>query len=685
MTLDHLPKANHASQRYNQFLTQWAQCGLFGLLLAIILAGLFVFFRLGLPTLVSPIVTVICLFCVAFFGPLLVPKKLTFQYSESLPFLFPALTLLILVSVGFMPLIPWGQDVLFILAALSSFVALRRIPRFSIKPFVHILLIAGIIALYFFVSVNERHYVGIYTPEEALLGLVVHDVSFHTALSGMINNFGVASLGIDGLEPIKYHFGSHLWLAAFSAITNVSTLYSYTVFISIFLAPALITALMISGFAFSKAPGSFLTHVIVSFLLVMVCDALGYNSYFISESYGMGIVALLLSLPLVKGLMPSTSDSSFALCLVFGLACISIAIMMSLKVSVGLLWFGFFGWCALRIVGLKLTFITFAFVASVVLILMSTLFLPSTGSFKDGAFDIFYALKNFPVPALACLVIPLMFIGFDFNHRGVAFREYISSKIGVPVEGLVLVCIVGFLPGLLGIPKDSAVWYFMNVAQWIALPMMIGVITEVRIADFFARLSSSSLGVPALVLMLAISTAFYLRSIKPTFMGHGRDMVYAASELGSNFLNGNDGLIYMINSFRREGVFFDSSVTEALNKSPASVLLKQVSEFKLLHPDFAVYIPPQNVAFWELSTDCNNKHNVQASLTGVPSIFGAPPLKYDCDVDVYQDNFVRQIYSSEVTAQVLCERAKSYNLSHVFSFNSHLVREDNNTHDCAKF
>ena len=66
MTLDHLPKGNQVSQRYNQFILQWAQCGLFGLLLAIILAGFFVFFRLGLPTPVTPIVTVACVFCVAF-------------------------------------------------------------------------------------------------------------------------------------------------------------------------------------------------------------------------------------------------------------------------------------------------------------------------------------------------------------------------------------------------------------------------------------------------------------------------------------------------------------------------------------------------------------------------------------------------------------------------------------------
>ena len=53
-------------------------------------------------------------------------------------------------------------------------------------------------------------------PEDIDLGTAHSDTYFHIALSGIIAKFLVPTIGADGLEFIKYHFGSHLVAAGLS-------------------------------------------------------------------------------------------------------------------------------------------------------------------------------------------------------------------------------------------------------------------------------------------------------------------------------------------------------------------------------------------------------------------------------------------------------------------------------------
>ena len=58
-------------------------------------------------------------------------------------------------------------------------------------------------------------------------GHIHQDTLFHASIAGMIKSFGVASTGLSGLVPIKYHVFSHVLVAGLSNLTGVPVLEIY--------------------------------------------------------------------------------------------------------------------------------------------------------------------------------------------------------------------------------------------------------------------------------------------------------------------------------------------------------------------------------------------------------------------------------------------------------------------------
>jgi hypothetical protein len=102
-------------------------------------------------------------------------------------------------------------------------------------------------------------------------GHVVEDTLFHASIAGMLKTHVVASTGISGLVPIKYHFFSHILFAGLSNLSGVPVLEVYGI------APLLIFAPIFLSFAgaygvtlFRQSVGLHLSTVTFTFLLCVV-------------------------------------------------------------------------------------------------------------------------------------------------------------------------------------------------------------------------------------------------------------------------------------------------------------------------------------------------------------------------------------------------------------------------------
>ena len=167
----------------------------------------------------------------------------------------------------------------------------RRPVAFGILSFV--------VAAYLFIVVHNLGYAGILSPEQSLLGLLNHDTRFHAAIAFIIENFGRPSIAVDGLLPLKYHFGSHYWFAALSIMTDAEPAASYGAAVPIVAAPLLLTATILCGLAADRGIKPVTHYLAFGIALVFLADSLDIKSYYISESYTFALIALLLLLPVL--------------------------------------------------------------------------------------------------------------------------------------------------------------------------------------------------------------------------------------------------------------------------------------------------------------------------------------------------------------------------------------------------
>jgi hypothetical protein len=175
-------------------------------------------------------------------------------------------------------------------------------------------------------------------------GNISIDSFFHIAIAAMYKNYGVASLGLDGLVPISYHTLSHKVLAGISVLSqeNVMATYARLYFV---LGPALLV-FMLAALAIRIQPRQTFDNALLNVSVLMlavrclpVFKEFGFwDSYFSSESYLLGLVLLVAAILALIQFRESPHD-------IFGLCCAFALLIFSglSKASVGFLGFCIFG------------------------------------------------------------------------------------------------------------------------------------------------------------------------------------------------------------------------------------------------------------------------------------------------------------------------------------------------------
>lgn len=131
------------------------------------------------------------------------------------------------------------------------------------------------------------------------------DSLFHTAVAAMYKNYGIASVGLDGLAPISYHTLSHKIMAGISVLSGVSVMATYGRLYFVLGPVLLIFAL--AGLATQARPLQTFSNAllsVVALMLAIIClpffkEFAFWDSYMTSESYLVGMVLLAAALSLL--------------------------------------------------------------------------------------------------------------------------------------------------------------------------------------------------------------------------------------------------------------------------------------------------------------------------------------------------------------------------------------------------
>ncbi|MGY4334559.1 hypothetical protein ACVWWG_008976 [Bradyrhizobium sp. LB7.2] len=245
-------------------------------------------------------------------------------------------------------------------------------------------------------------------------------------------------------------------------------------------------------------------------------------------------------------------------------------------------------------------------------------------------------------------------------------------------EATIVVALLASLPPMLGIPQDSAVFYFFNVSQWIAIALLAA-----RVAPQTLPWPAHTVAARSLPVMLAAVCALVLSLFGDVYRQAMSVVIAADQKSGGALLNGTKASQYFVGAIKGEHAVWDSAFRKVVTANAGNQLIHIVRHaLKKPDKDVAVFIPPENAAFWSLSGECHEKHNLQVALTGQPSLFGAPPASYGCDPDVYTTLFGRENNSRSISDEDLCKHARQRDIKRVIIVAESKPSERNRVLDC---
>jgi hypothetical protein len=637
--------------------------GIFFVVVVLTIGGVIVSLRLGLPTPTRLMVLCSSLLACMALVPALLERFGSRQAALAALFVLASPILGFIVGPGLFYAYP-------IAAAAMFYVVLRQSRPWSVRATASGGLLVLAVSYYLLCAVNNQHYATMFAPEELVVGQLNRDTAFHTAIANMILNYGVASLGMDGLLPVAYHVLSHWWFAALALLGGAQPVYAYMAGVNIVLAPGLFLALCIAARSFFVTEMRWSQVVLWALLLLLFSDwfgggyrigteAYGWSSYFISESYTAALIGLLLVLPLLARVAEGEAPAAR----ITALALVAVPVLALLKFSVGVLWAVAWAWAVLRTRGITRRAMLEVVLMAATALLVTWLFAPTPEDYvpKDQRLIVpFYFFRTFPeIASYASLVIPAAFV---------ALRLWRRTQRDVYMEVVIVTTLAGALPAVLGIPQDSAVWYFLNVAQWFALPPLIAELAAAPGPEAAGRTPAAGR-----VLVLAVFVGFLAlpranAALEPRFLRYGSDLLRGVDdEAEGALLRGSSVGKYVLATLRREGKLFSEDWLEMYRQSPghaAQDLIRQAAAKGGAR--FAVFVPPTNAPLWNLTPTCYTRSHYLTALGGAPRLLGAPPAEQGCPPQPYTRNYGSNVEARVVTDADLCQHAASRGIEQVY-------------------
>lgn len=360
---------------------------------------------------------------------------------------------------------------------------------------------------------------GYKTPwiDEAVESGTVHvDMLFHAAIVNMLSGFNAPSLGVDGLSPFPYHFGSHWLVVLLCHLLSIGPLKFYAVVFPLLFCPVFLLAFFFVVLSFrsflartggmsdyegnNAYSGWFWAAFFVVFVGLLPAsyrrNLAVWDNVFHSESFGIAVLASYFA-----GIWVLDQWGRKDVCRLrwyaYPLLGLYLIALCSLKISVGAVVGGLMAYVVLRLplpwfqrVGAWLAMssaVVYGYVKTQVVAQGETSGLGLMQILKPFAFirDILpperWVPSFFAFFGPALLLVALRLVRSGFWNRAPGITGLISA-IPRDVEMIVVVTLISIAPGLILSIPQGATNFFAEVSYWWVQPMLAVVLASTFVA-----------------------------------------------------------------------------------------------------------------------------------------------------------------------------------------------------------
>ncbi len=486
-------------------------------------------------------------------------------------------------------------------------------------------------------------------PEEISMGTAHSDAYFHVAIASMIAKFQMPSIGADGLEFTRYHFGSHAVAAGFARASGARVSEVYLYWSVVALRVQVIWAILWCSFHL-LSQHLHLPMIRGQVLLIGVFVALA-NLFFESESFLLACIIFLSVLPLVSRFLAESRKSGGLQWGRFAIIILTVYICTAIKVSVGYFVAALLLYTSFRNLKdakrLGATFIGLFALAVCALIL----FLPSDVSLLSAGFGILLAsyLQYATLPTLISFLLPFLLLSFQFINVGEVLRLIhmqsdnhevavsvkkiydipgFFNKIGeLKVEWQILfVSLITCILAVITMPIGSNAAYFSGVLLFLSFALIpAGFFRFVHALGQY-RLFYTFEFILALVLIVQLlNFGLQYKARAQGLMACEGCRASTNAELKDTSaieVASTQGLINSLVDYR---TLWTTSQARIEN-SRWSVVIRDIQQFAAAKPSAMVFVPPANIDFWTRLKSGNPYWCITAQLM-IPAQIGVPMLR----------------------------------------------------------
>ena len=541
-------------------------------------------------------------------------------------------------------------------------------------------------------------------------GIVHHDGITLAALGNMLRTYHVASVGLDGLPYMAYHWGTPWLFAQLSNLSDQSVLEFYQLgypvtMIPLFFGGVLAFAAQMGkgkvrqGFAFWAV----FLGATIGLLPVTGLDAIGVwtSNLTISESYAVAIPFGLMLAATVVEFWRERRDAIFAregTVLDFGFLALllpgALAILGYLKISLMILGFAALAYAALRSQVWKrrsLIVIT-AWTSAVVFVTYKRVSLVAhhEGFVPLDFLQSFVPRVWWPFFILAQLFWTLVYIALRLRQENARTVADVVTRVRarriLDVEIVAVVAILGIIPGFVLHIDGGSAFYFSDVQRWLAVGLLLA-----TVGTLIPRLQLHGLAKVVLLfvaLPLAASTArnsvhWTLRMLKAN--AELRHSLYPPDEAAS-VVPGIRSLPRLVDPSK-----LSAGLQSSVNYNAVEGLLSLARLPLADKRRSAVFVPQSESRYWTMlkrPNACGFSGFIVPSLTGISMVDGMPPTQ--CRLSPYYglslyEKRSRPQTDADVVPATVCARAARLGFERVIQLHfDESGRMSSSTMVCAK-
>ena len=609
-------------------------------------------------------------FCVALW-PLLGPAALRRMRIEPVDLADGALTVFLLLVPFALLLLGIAGEIIVVSGAAFFLIACLisvQVPSLWRALGWTALLLAA--ALLLVIQIGGTKYLNFFADQLALFGRTDGDIFGHGAITNSLRYFGEPSMGIDGIQRLNYHFEVNLFSASIGQAFNLDATYALILVKVLVLVPLLVRTAASAGLSvmvslsvrarWDALPVVGWTVALVG--LLPLADIGNITS--VSESMLLGGILLLCATPSLVRYWIGEQGAGPAHWL-FWLAMIPLIAVS--KISAGSIWFGLVGYTALRRIGPRRAAFWLIAAAAMLLFLAFLRLVSDPAEMGADWFGEPYFVErgfkegDYLLPARELIEWLLAFAGCWILRPMIGTAE--RRRL---LEFLAIVGLGANLPGLLmHIPGGNA-YYFITVANWIALPIVIVACTALwrTYASRGAR-GAIAAGVLGVLVLLVVA------SVSPVKLG-------LRHFIAANALIRTGDLSYYDDDTKRpvredaerawKELDHELLLRGAAAAAPAQSLIDKLTELRLEYgPSIALYVPPEVDDYWNYVRDCDLSSPFPMAMAGVQAIDGYYPDQSACPQEIgirgYHDVPMRRTSKDDAA---LCALARERSVSVVY-------------------